>query len=248
LKSQIFPEEVAMIILAFDSTAAIASVAVHNSEKMLGEYRIDNGLTQSELLLPMADSLLKSLRMDYSEIGLVTCTVGPGSFTGVRIGAAVVKGLAFGKDIPCVEVSTLEALAENLVPLRGVYAPCMDARRGQVYNALFGYENGEMKRLTPDRAIAIDELGEELKKYGEPIYISGDGYGNVKHRLDELGVKTEDTPEWLILQNAASVARVALRLYRDGKAVSDKELAPTYLRLPQAERERLERLGQKTEG
>ena len=231
-----------MKILAFDGTARVASVAVCEDERVLACYNIDNGLTQSELLLPMAEDILRSLKFGFSDIELYATSTGPGSFTGVRIGVSLIKGLAFGRDIPCVSVSTLEALAENLRGLRGIIVPCMDARRGQVYTASFRCDGGEMTRLCEDRAIAISELAEELRRYeGEDIYLSGDGYAVAKSGLEKAGITVADTPELLILENAASVAKVAKRKFDRGETVSDRELSPTYLRMPQAERERLER-------
>ena len=230
-----------MRILAFDSTAKIASVAVLDGDKITGACSIDNGLTQSELLLPMAESLMKSLKLEYSDVELFTTSVGPGSFTGVRIGAALVKGLAFGRNIPCAEVSTLEALAENASGLRGIIVPAMDARRGQVYTAIFRCDGENLTRLCEDMAISITELGERLREFDEPIYLTGDGYGVAKKGLTAEGLQIENTPVALRNESAASVAKVALRQYREGKTVSDVELSPTYLRLPQAERERLER-------
>ena len=230
-----------MIILAFDGTAKCASCAILRDDICLGEYNVDNGLTQSELLLPMAESLMKSLRLNFSDVELYATSVGPGSFTGVRIGAALVKGLAFGKNVPCAEVSTLEALAENARGLRGIIVPAMDARRGQVYTAIFRCDGENLTRLTEDIAISITELGERLREFDEPIYLTGDGYGVAKKGLTAAGLQIENTPVALRNQSAASVARVALRQFKEGKTVSDTELSPTYLRLPQAERERLER-------
>ena len=231
-----------MKILAFDGTAKAASVAVLDGESVLGYYTVDNGLTQSELLLPMAKNLLKSLKLSFSDIELFATSVGPGSFTGVIIGVSLIKGLAFGKNLPCVEVSTLEALAESLSGLRGLIVPCMDARRQQVYSATFVSDGKEIKRLCEDRAIALSALAEELKQYeGESIYLSGDGYGVAKKALTEAGVPLSETPELLILENAASVAKVAKRKYDKGEAINDAEISPVYLRMPQAERERLER-------
>ena len=235
-----------MKILAFDGTAKAASVAVTEGERILAHHTIDNGLTQSELLLPMAEDMLKGLKLSFSDIELFATSVGPGSFTGVRIGVSLIKGLAFGRDIPCVGVSTIEALAENLAGLRGIIVPCMDARRGQVYSATFRCDGEAFTRLTEDRAIALSELGEELKVFeNENIYICGDGYKVARTALLSYGVKLCNTPELLILENAASVARVANRMYERGEAVSDAELSPVYLRMPQAERERLEREGKK---
>ncbi len=231
-----------MITLAFDSTAKSASVAVTDDEKLLALYNIDNGLTQSELLLPMAENMIKSLGLTFNDVDLLACSVGPGSFTGVRIGAALVKGIAFSKGIPCAAVSTLDALAENLSGLDGIIIPCMDARRAQVYTATYKCGGGALDKLTPDRAMSINELADEIKSCSEKIYITGDGYAPVKKVLDEIGIRSENTPALLINENAYSVAKIAVRMHKDGKTVSDLDIAPTYLRMPQAERERLERL------
>ncbi len=238
-----------MKILAFDSTAKIASAAVADGEKLLASYSIDNGLTQSELLLPMAENMLKSLKMSFFDIELLAASVGPGSFTGVRIGTALVKGIAFGKNIPCVSVSTLEALAENLCGFDGIIVPAMDARRSQVYTAVFKAKNGITERLTEDLAIPIKELADILKSHdGNDIYIVGDGYGIAVKELSALGIKLRETPALLINQNAYSVAKVAYKLYLSGKATDDINHLPSYLRVPQAERERKEREGAKKNG
>lgn len=230
-----------MKILAFDTSAKTASVAVCEDGSILGVSNIENGLTQSELVLPMAEALLKQLKLSFSDIELYAVTVGPGSFTGVRIGVSTVKGLAFGRDIPTAPVSTLEALADNASGLAGLIVPCMDARRGQFYTATFASSAEGVTRMTPDRAISAEELAEELRSYEGDIYITGDGY-EVAHRLlGALGVRLATTPYLIRSQNAVSIARVAEKMYKDGLCVSERELAPTYLRLPQAERERLER-------
>lgn len=235
-----------MKILAFDGTAKAATVALTDGDRTLGYYTVDNGLTQSELLLPMAENLLSSLKLTFSDVDIFATSVGPGSFTGVRIGVSLVKGLAFGKNIPCVGVSTLEALAENLKPLKGILVPCMDARRGQVYSATFRSDGKNIERLTEDRAIALSALAEELREYrDECIYLSGDGYEVARRALLSDSIPLSATPELLILENAVSVAKVAKRSYERGEAVSDSELSPVYLRMPQAERERLEREAQK---
>ena len=232
-----------MIILSFDSTAKIASAAVVDGERMLATYSINNGCTQSELLLPMAQNLLSSLGLSVSDIDLFGVSVGPGSFTGVRIGVSLVKGLAFGTDKPTSPVSTIEALAENLAGVEGIVVPCMDARRNQVYCGIFSSSGEGVKRLTEDMALPIDELYKMLKEYAHlPIYLVGDGYKGTRDRLVELGLSVQATPEGLIRESGYSVARVAHRMYEKGLSISERELAPTYLRMPQAERERLERL------
>ena len=230
-----------MKILAFDTSAKTASVAVCDGGNILGVSNIENGLTQSELVLPMAEALLAQLKMSFADVELYAVTVGPGSFTGVRIGVSTVKGLAFGRDIPCAPVSTLEALAENATGLTGLIVPCMDARRGQFYTATFAATAEGISRMTPDRAISAEELAEELRSYEGDIYITGDGYDVAHKLLTSLGVKLAVTPYLLRSQNAVSIARVAERMHAQGLSVSERELAPSYLRLPQAERERLER-------
>ena len=230
-----------MKILAFDTSAKTASVAVCDGGNILGVSNIDNGLTQSELVLPMAEALLSQLKVSFADVELYAVTVGPGSFTGVRIGVSTVKGLAFGRDIPCAPVSTLEALAENAAGLTGLIVPCMDARRGQFYTATFAATVDGISRMTPDRAISAEELAEELRSYEGDIYITGDGYDVAHKLLTSLGVKLATTPYLLRSQNAVSIARVAERMHAQGLCVSERDLAPSYLRLPQAERERLER-------
>ena len=160
-----------MKILAFDSTAKAASVAVCDGERLLGLYNLDNGLTQSELLLPMAENLLASLKLSFNDMGLLAASTGPGSFTGVRIGVSLVKGIAFGRNIPCVSVSTLEALAENISTLEGILVPAMDARRGQLYTAIFKSDGEYAERITPDMAISTEKLAEELKNTWIKRYI-----------------------------------------------------------------------------
>ena len=233
-----------MKILSLDSTALTATVALCENEHLVGLYTLNSGSTQSETLLPMVESMMHMMGWQMADIDLFACSRGPGSFTGVRIGAATIKGLAFGSDKPCIGVSTLEALAYHLKELSGredaILCPVMNARRGQVYNVLFRTSGGVMTRLCDDRALAISALEEELAAFDLPIYLSGDGYDITKQNMNK--VKTAVTPELLRYQNAYSVAMVALEAYRDGDRTTDAALSPSYLRLPQAERERNERL------
>ncbi len=228
-----------MKILAFDSTAITASVAVTDGEKLLGEITLNNGNTHSETLLPMAESLFRMLSITTADIDLFACSTGPGSFTGVRIGAATLKGMAFGTGKPCVGVSTLEALAYNMRSHKGIICPVMNARRSQVYTAIFESDGEKLVRITEDMAIGADELDEKLSQYNAPVYLCGDGIEVATECFKST--KIEKTPERLRYQSAYSVAEVALEMYKDGKSVSDAELTATYLRLSQAERERLER-------
>ncbi|MBR4295303.1 MAG: tRNA (adenosine(37)-N6)-threonylcarbamoyltransferase complex dimerization subunit type 1 TsaB [Clostridia bacterium] len=228
-----------MKILAIDSTAVVASCAVCEDERLLASFTLNNGNTHSENLLPMIESALNLLKLTPDDIDLFALSEGPGSFTGVRIGAATVKGLAFGKNKPCIGVSTLEALAYNLIGFDGIFCPVMNARRNQVYNALFECHGGNLQRLTPDRAISVEELEEELAKYSMPVYLTGDG----DFLMLESKTKKSDyafTPEPLRYQNGYSVAFCALSKFHAGDIKNDLALNPTYLRPSQAERTRNE--------
>jgi len=228
-------------ILAIDSTAATASVAICDGDKLLSLWTHNNGLTHSESLLPMVESLLKYCGLTVDDIELFAVSAGPGSFTGVRIGAATVKGLAYGRNIPCIGVSTLDALAYNLICCDGIVCPAMNARRDQVYTALFESDGGNLNRLTPDSAISLSELSSWLEKYPDrKIFVCGDGYELVRKNIKNDNI--QKTPEHLVWQNAYSVAQCAKALYESGVRTTDRELTPTYLRMPQAERERLEKL------
>lgn len=234
-----------MYLFALDSTAVSASVALCSDEALLGEILIENGNTHSENLLPMAEDLLKKFKLTPRDIDLFACTAGPGSFTGVRIGVATVKGLAFGTEKPCIGVSTLASLARNLVGFGAghengiIVSPVMNARRSQVYNALFRIKDGEPERLTPDRALSISELEAELLTYDAPVYLCGDGYDVTKTGFRTL--VPNETPIRLRMQSGYSTAVEALRLYESGVRTTDRELVPVYLRPCQAERERMEK-------
>ena len=232
-----------MKILALDSSAVVGSVALCEDTRMVAHYTLNTGNTHSQTLLPMIESALKSAEWEIDDLDLLAVSQGPGSFTGVRIGISTVKGLAFGKNIPCAGVSTLEALAYNLRYFNGILCPVMNARRNQVYNALFECKDGVITRLCEDRAIALEALDEQLAAMGEsPIYLAGDGYDLSVSQLKSCVDRIRTTPVLLRVQNGYSVAQVALELYRNGHQVTDSELLPVYLRLSQAERERLERL------
>ena len=240
-----------MLILALDSTAQVGSVALCEGDgHLLAECTLNTGNTHSETLLPTVEFLLKSCGVTVDDIDLFACTAGPGSFTGVRIGAATVKGLAFGKGKPCVGVSTLEALATNARAFEGIICPCMNARRQQVYNALFESKDGKLTRLCEDRALAIEDLLKEVSEYApeKRIYLVGDGAELVMD-FDEFGEQFPVLDGCMILlgerlrnQSGYSVALVALEAYRNGNVCTDTELAPVYLRPSQAERMRMEKM------
>ena len=230
-----------MLILAFETSAKAASVALTENGKLLGESYQNTGLTHSQTLMVMAEDTLKQCGKTAQDVQAVAVAAGPGSFTGVRIGVAAAKGFAWGAEIPCFGVSTLEAMAESLGVYEGLVCACMDARRNQVYNAVFSAEGGELTRVTEDRAIALSDLKEELKKAEKPVFLVGDGanlcYNTLRADVPNLILP----PEHRIHQRAVGVAILAQRMHDAGIAPSGGELEPNYLRLSQAEREKLER-------
>ena len=235
-----------MLILAFETSAKAASVALHDGNGLLGESYQNTGLTHSQTLMVMAEDLLKQCGKTASDVTAVAVAEGPGSFTGVRIGVAAAKGFAWGAQLPCYGVSTLEAMARNLGVYQGYVVPAMDARRNQVYNARFKVKNGCPIRLTEDRAIALEDLKEEiLAEGGNPQILVGDGTTLCYNKFSEWNVTTVLPPPHLRLQSAWGVARAALEAARAGKTQTAAGLVPDYHRLSQAERERAEKLKEK---
>ena len=230
------------MILAFETSAKAASVALMHNGKLLGESYQNTGLTHSQTLMVMAEDLLKQCGHTVKDVAAVAVANGPGSFTGVRIGVAAAKGFAWGSQIPCYGVSTLEAMARGLGVYQGYVCACMDARRSQVYNALFYVNKGELRRITDDRAIALRELEEDLKSLEEPVFLVGDGsnltYSTLREHVPTLVLPEEHRMH----QRAVGVALAAQRLRDDPEAGDGNALTPNYLRLSQAERERMERM------
>ena len=230
-----------MLILAFETSAKAGSVALLENDKLLAESYQNTGLTHSQTLMSMAQDMLKSCGCTAKDLGAVAVAAGPGSFTGVRIGVAAAKGLAWGGELPCYGISTLEAMARNLGVYDGIVLPVMDARRNQVYNAVFKVEKGVMTRLTEDRAISLEDLGKELQNAQTPIFLVGDGstlcYNTLKEAVPELVLP----PEHRMHQRAAGVGLVAADKIAKGESGDAGALQPNYLRLSQAERERLAR-------
>lgn len=230
-----------MRILAFESSAKAASAALVEDGRLLGEFFLNNGLTHSRTLMLLAETLLESCALTPKQLDAVAYANGPGSFTGVRIGAAAAKGFCWGAELPCVPVSTLEGMAWHLGPGDGLVCCCMDARRSQVYNALFRRNGDSPERLCPDRAISLEELAAELQALDGPITLIGDGAALCWQALHETLPGLVLTPEHLRQQRASGVALAAVRAAENGGPVSAKEPVPNYLRLSQAERERLAR-------
>ena len=231
-----------MLTLAFETSAKAASVALMENGKLLGESYQNTGLTHSQTLMVMAEDLLKQCGKTVSDVTAVAVAEGPGSFTGVRIGVAAAKGFAWGRQIPCYGVSTLEAMAVSLGIFEGYVCACMDARRSQVYNALFLVDRGTAERFSEDRAIALADLKTELEHIDGPIYLVGDGsnltYKTLSGEISNLILP----PEHRMHQRAVGVALLAEQKQSAGEAGDGNALTPNYLRLSQAERERAERM------
>ena len=231
-----------MKILAFETSAKAASVALTQEGKLLGESYQNTGLTHSQTLMVMAQDLLRQCGVAISQLDAVAVANGPGSFTGVRIGVAAAKGLAWGAELPCVGVSTLSAMAAGLGVWQGYVCPVMDARRSQVYNALFHVDCGKYTRIREDRAISLQELGEDVKNLSQPIFLVGDGSVLCYNTLLEAVPALVLPPEHRMHQRAVGVALEAQRMMHEGAIPPAAELVPNYLRLSQAERERNERM------
>ena len=226
-----------MLILAFETSAKAASVAILRDGILLGESYQNTGLTHSQTLLVMAQDLLSQCGLTVRDVTHVAVAEGPGSFTGIRIGVAAAKGLSWGGELPLCGVSTLEAMAVSLGAYEGIVCPVMDARRSQVYNALFRAEQGKLTRIAPDRAISLEDLGKELEAFSCPVFLVGDG-SYVTHKALPHTVLP---PEHRLHQRAAGVALVAAEKIAAGENCDGAALTPNYLRLSQAERERLEK-------
>lgn len=233
-----------MVILGVDSSAKSASVAVVQDGAILGEFFVNHGLTHSQTLLPMIEHLLEVLDMQPSQLDVLAVNNGPGSFTGIRIGVACVKGIGFAGGQKCVGVSTLLSLAHNIGPYDGIICPVMDARCQQVYNALFTWQEGKLVRLCEDRAISVEALKQEIISTGKNVILVGDGASLCYNMISEEVPAVELAREPLRYVRGSSVAMAAVQCME--QAVTAQELTPTYLRPSQAERERVQKQKQQT--
>ena len=239
-----------MKILALDSSGLTATCAILEDDIILGEYTTCHKKTHSQTLLPMLDALTEMIEADLTEIDAIAVACGPGSFTGLRIGAATAKGLGLALNKPLVEVPTLAALAANLYEAKGLICPIMDARRAQVYNGLYVWENQRLVTVTDQRAVGIAELVEELNAMRPAsVVFLGDGVPVSREYIEKyLEVPYSFAPAGSNRQRASSVAVLGAQLYAEGKAIPAAEHVPVYLRKSQAEREREERLAAEKTG
>lgn len=230
-----------MKILAIDTTGQTASAAIASDDKLVAEFTLNYKLTHSQTIMPMIAKICEESETKLSEIDYIACASGPGSFTGLRIGAATAKGLALAMEKEIVPVPTLDALAYNVFETDKIICPIMDARRNQVYTAFYQWDNGKLCRLTPMDAIGIEDVIDLAKRYGQKVIFLGDGVPVHEEKL----VRHAEflfAPAHCSLQRAASVASLAMVLAKEGKAVLSDAFEPIYLRKSQAEREREERL------
>lgn len=229
-----------MKILALETSAKAASAAVTEDGAVLCSAWQNTGLTHSRTLMPMVEGLLKNAELTMADIGAIAVAAGPGSFTGIRIGVSAAKGLAFAADKPVVGVSTLEAMAGNIAHMDGLIVCAMDARRNEIYHSLFEAKNGVLTRLTPDRAIALAALAQELRGQERRKIIVGDGAALCYNYLSENEIPCQMAPPHLVLQSAVSVGLCAEQAILQGRFDSAQTLQAVYLRISQAERERNE--------
>ena len=231
-----------MMILALESSATACSVALTRDGELIAHAYQHSGLTHSRTLLPMVNNVLTSCAESMEHVDVVAVAAGPGSFTGLRIGVATAKGLAWAGDKDCAPCSTLESMAWPLAHMEGKVIVCaMDARRAQVYNAIFLAKDGKLERLSEDRAISLADLAEELKNIENEKIVVGDGAKLCYNVVSEMGISLTLAPEHLRMQGGWGVARAAQELAQRGQLIKGEQLNAVYHRLSQAERERMEK-------
>lgn len=228
-----------MKILGVDTSTKIATIAVIDEEKVLGEYTLNQEMSHSENLIPMVKELLNNLDIKIEDIDLYGVAIGPGSFTGLRIGVAAVKSFAHLFKKPIVGVSTLQAMAYNL-PYNEVVIPMIDARRDRVYTGVYSWENGELKKIKADDVVEMEDLLKELKDYAK-IAVNGDGSILHKDRLINNLNNVKFSTKGQNICKATSVCELALLKFKNGEVDDFYTLAPDYLRETQAQRELNER-------
>lgn len=231
-----------MKILAVDSSGLVATVALVEDDNLIAEYTIHYKKTHSQTLLPMLDEIVRMTETDLHTIDAIAVAKGPGSFTGLRIGSATVKGLGFVLEKPIIGVPTIEGLAMNLYGTDALVCPLMDARRNQVYTGIYRFEEGTLQVVKEQLPVAVDEIVAALNQIGKKVIFLGDGVPVYKDLIEKnIMVPHEYAPANMNKQRAASVGVRAMDYWKAGAYTSADEFAPDYLRLSQAERERLER-------
>ncbi|QEK13121.1 tRNA (adenosine(37)-N6)-threonylcarbamoyltransferase complex dimerization subunit type 1 TsaB [Crassaminicella thermophila] len=232
-----------MKILAFDTSSIVASVAVMDDDKLIGEYTINHKRTHSQKLMPMIEEVLESCELTMKDIDVVAVAEGPGSFTGIRIGVATAKGLSHAMNIPVIGISTLDALAFNVAFSHGLICPILDARRNQVYTAVYKWDNGNLSMIEEHMAVSIEELVDKLMQRPEKVIFLGDGVATNKiYLIEKLKDRVLFAPNSMKMPKAASIAELALQKAKEGNLKNCYELLPTYLRKSEAERQYEEKI------
>lgn len=232
-----------MKILALDSSGLVASVAIVEDDNMIGEYTINYKKTHSQTLLPMMDAVVKMTETDLKEMDAIAVSKGPGSFTGLRIGAATAKGLGLALDKPIVGVPTVEGLAMNLYGGSGLICPMMDARRNQIYTGIYRFRDGIMEIVREQTVVSVSDMLDALNKIGETVTFLGDGVPVYKEQITaQMEIPFYFAPAHMNKQRAAAVAVRALEYMKQGICETADAFEPEYLRLSQAERERMNKM------
>lgn len=227
-----------MILLAIESSSLVASIAVMSDDTLIGEYTTNFKKTHSQTLLPMMNEVVQMTGISMQDVDAIVISGGPGSFTGLRIGAATAKGLGLALEKPLVNVPTVDALAYNLYGTDQVICPIMDARRQQVYTGLYTFEDDDFKVLCAQKAVSIGEIVEEINDMGRPVIFLGDGVPvNKTYIIEHINVPCSFAPAHLNAQRAGALVALGKRYYEAGHIETADEHVPEYLRLSQAERE-----------
>lgn len=232
-----------MRILSIDSATECASCAVIDDNKLLGEISLNDKKQHSVILMPLVDTLLKGLQLTIKDLDGFVVSKGPGSFTGLRIGMSVIKGLSQGTNKPFIAVSSLDALAYNMAYTDGIICPILDALRDNIYTALYSFEDDKLIKLTDYMAVHIDELIEILKKYNKKVTFLGDATYKFNEKLKNNLDKVYFPPKHLNIVRASSLGELGFNLLSSGKSDDLYSTSPIYLRKPQAEREYDKRMG-----
>lgn len=230
-----------MIVLSIDSSSKVATVAILKDDVLLGEYILNDKREHSVILMPLIENLLKECNLTIDDIDGYVVSKGPGSFTGLRIGMATVKGMSFGNNKPYISISSLDALAYNLISFNGIICPIMDALRENVYTALYKNNNDSLEKIMDYTALDIDELVNLLKDKNEEVIFVGDGLYKHKKYICDNFPKAHFAPVHLNIIRASSLGELGLNLLKNGFC-DDSNSAPIYLKKPQAERELERRL------
>ena len=235
-----------MIVLSIDSASKVATAALLDENNLIAEYTINNKLEHSTLIMDIVDKLLKDSDLDIDDVDGFVVSKGPGSFTGLRIGMATVKGLSFGSNKPYISISSLDALAYSLVNFKGIICPIMDALRSSVYTCLYKGNNGTLEKISDYSALELDELIELLKEKGEDVIFTGDAVNKHKDYLLDHLPNAIFAPNHLSIIRASSLGELGLKMLLNNEC-DDLNSSPFYLKKPQAQRELEKRLALKNE-